>query len=77
MARVTRPRDQAPKAEPAQHGTHRPLSQHNAELGLDRADKVGPAPANNVMLGQVRAATYPICYLRLLLRRKQTFRWRL
>ena len=67
MAGVAWSRDQAPKAKPAQHGTHRAFGHYNAELGLDRAGKVGSAPADDTMFGQVRAGTNPRCHPCLLL----------
>lgn len=47
MAGVAWSGNQAPEAKPAQHGTHRAFGQAAAEFGLDRADLVGPTPADD------------------------------
>ncbi len=71
MTGMTRPRDQAPEAEPPQQRAHRALCHIDVELGLDRADEIGPAPTYDAMIGQIGAGTDPLRHFCLLFGRKK------
>ena len=55
LGRVVRPRRDVPKAEPRQQCAHAALGKAYAVSGLDHPRQVGTSPADNAMLGLVRA----------------------